>query len=211
MIFLSVIIPAYNEEMRITGTLQKILAYLCTKEYLWEIIVVDDGSIDKTSEAAKGIRKDERLTVMRNPVNRGKGYSVKKGVLASRGDVILFSDADLSTPIEELDKMLPWFKIGYDVVIGSRALPDSMVEVYQPWYRQAMGKIFNVLVRTFVLKGFKDTQCGFKCFTGDAAMKIFGIQRLRHENKRCAYQMDKLPWLQGQHPARFSFHVQRSV
>ncbi|HLA50820.1 MAG TPA: dolichyl-phosphate beta-glucosyltransferase, partial [Thermodesulfobacteriota bacterium] len=123
--------------------------------------------------------RGERLKVITNPINRGKGYSVKRGILVSKGEIVLFSDADLSTPIEELDKMLPWIDDkGYYVVIGSRALPDSIIEVSQPWYRQTMGKIFNLFVRAFVLKGFKDTQCGFKCFKREAALKIFNLQRL---------------------------------
>lgn len=177
MSYLSIIIPAYNEERRIVSTLQKMMDYLSAKDFAWEIILVDDGSIDRTSEVARGMIKDERLTVIKNPVNQGKGYSVKKGVLASNGEVILFSDADLSTDIEELDKMLLWINNGYDIVIGSRALPESIIAVHQPWYRQTMGKIFNLLVRTFILKGFKDTQCGFKCFKRKAAMKVFNLQK----------------------------------
>lgn len=178
MIYLSIIIPAYNEERKIVSTLARVLKYLSTKHYLWEIILVDDDSIDRTSEAARGMIKDERLTVIKNPVNQGKGYSVKKGVLASKGDIILFSDADLSTPIEELDKMLLWFNEGYDIVIGSRALPESSIEIRQLWYREIMGKTFNLLVRTFVLSGFGDTQCGFKCFKREAALKVFNLQKI---------------------------------
>ena len=175
---LSIIIPAYNEEKRIAPTITRIVNYLSTKDYHGEIILVDDGSIDKTSEVARRIVKDNRLTIIKNPVNQGKGYSVKKGILASHGEIVLFSDADLSTPIEELDNMMRWIDKGYDIVIGSRALSDSIVEVSQPWYRKIMGKIFNFLIRTFILKGFKDTQCGFKCFKREAAMQIFPLQKL---------------------------------
>ena len=178
MSYLSIIIPAYNEERRIASTLQRMQDYLSTKDFVWEIILVDDGSIDRTSEVARGMIRDERLTVIKNPINQGKGYSVKKGVLASNGEVILFSDADLSTAIEELDKMLLWINNDYDIVIGSRALPESIIAVNQPWYRQTMGRIFNLLVRTFILKGFKDTQCGFKCFKREAAIKVFNLLQL---------------------------------
>ena len=178
MSYISIIIPAYNEEKRIVSTLQKILDYLTTKDFAWEIILVDDGSIDRTSEIAKGLIKNERLRVIKNPVNQGKGYSVKKGALASNGEIILFSDADLSTPIEELDKMIPWLNEGYDIVIGSRALPESAIEIRQSCYREIMGKTFNLLVRTFVLKGFKDTQCGFKCFKRETALKVFNLQKI---------------------------------
>lgn len=178
MAYLSIIIPAYNEEQRIASTLTKILCHLSAKSYQWEIIVVDDGSTDRTSAIAKEIIKDDNLTVLKNSTNYGKGYSVRKGVLASKGDIILFSDADLSTPIEELDKMLLWIEKGYDIVIGLRALPQSIIEGHQPWYRQTMGKIFNLLVRTFILKGFKDTQCGFKCFKRGTALKVFNLQKI---------------------------------
>lgn len=178
MVYLSIIIPAYNEEKRIGSTLIKMLNYLSAKDYSWEIIVVDDGSTDRTIEKARELIKDERLKVLKNPVNAGKGYSVKQGVLASKGEVILFSDADLSTPIEELDNMLSWIERGCDIVIGSRALPESVIKLSQPWHRQTMGKIFNLIVRAFVLSELKDTQCGFKCFKRETTFKIFNLQRL---------------------------------
>lgn len=176
---LSIIIPAYNEEKRIASSLAKVMVYMSNAYRSWEIILVDDGSVDRTSHVAREVIKDERLTIIKNPVNMGKGYSLKRGVLSSRGDVILLSDADLSTPIEELENMLRWIDKGYDVVIGSRALPDSNVTVPQPRYREMMGKIFNLLVRVFVIRGFKDTQCGFKCFRREPALKIFSLQKIR--------------------------------
>ena len=179
MIYLSIIIPAYNEEKRITSALARVLDYLSTKNYAWEIILVDDGSTDRTTDAARKAVKDKRLKVIKNPINKGKGYSVKKGILASKGEIILFSDADLSTPIEELDKILLWIDEGYNIVIGSRGLADSIIEAPQPWHRQTMGKAFNLLVRLLVLDGFIDTQCGFKCFKRDAAVQVFTLQRLR--------------------------------
>lgn len=176
--YLSIIIPAYNEEKKVADTLVKVKGYLSTKGYPWEIILVDDGSSDRTVEVAREVIKDDGLIIIKNPSNKGKGYSVKRGILTSKGEVMFFLDADLSTPIEELDKMLPWIDKGYDIVIGSRALSDSIIEVPQPWYRETMGKIFNILVRAFVLKGFRDTQYGFKCFKRGAALRVFNLQRL---------------------------------
>jgi dolichyl-phosphate beta-glucosyltransferase len=178
MIYLSIIIPAYNEEKRIKNTLEKILDYLSTRNYTCEIILIDDGSTDRTSDKAREIIKGDRLVIIKNPVNMGKGYSVKNGILSSKGEILLFSDADLSTPIEELDKILLWIEKGYDIVIGSRALPESIIEMPQRWLRHTMGKIFNFLVQVFIINGFKDTQCGFKCFKREAAMRIFELQKL---------------------------------
>lgn len=178
MTYLSVVIPAYNEEDRIGKTIIRIVNYLSAQNYNWEIIIVDDGSSDKTCEVARKTVDDERIRIIRNPVNSGKGFSVKGGMAASKGDIILFSDADLSTPIDELDKILPCMRNGYDVVIGSRALPNSAIEMPQVWYRRIMGKIFNLLVRAFILSSFRDTQCGFKCFKKEAAIQIFSCQRL---------------------------------
>jgi len=175
---LSIIIPAYNEEKRLAGALAKMQDYLSARDYKWEIIVVDDGSADRTSDIAKEVIKGGNLMVIKNPTNCGKGYSVRTGVLASKGNIVLFSDADLSTPIEEFDKMLPCIEKGYDIVIGSRMLPESVIEVRQPRYREIMGKTFNILIRTLGLGRFKDTQCGFKCFRREAALKIFNLQKI---------------------------------
>ena len=181
--YLSVIIPAYNEEERIGGTLAKIYSFLKTKNYDYEVIVVDDGSADKTIQEAQRSRlfKENNLRVIKNRINTGKGFSVKRGILASRGEYVLFSDADLSTPIEELDKLLAYIKEGYDVVIGSRGVIDSDVRVHQPWHREKMGKVFNLFVKSMLFKEFNDTQCGFKVFKGDVArgiakhLKIYGF------------------------------------
>ncbi|MEE9614041.1 MAG: dolichyl-phosphate beta-glucosyltransferase [Thermodesulfobacteriota bacterium] len=178
MCYLSIVIPAYNEEKRLPDTLIKIRDYLNRQDYTWEIIVVDDGSADNTIGAAREALGEEGLTVIGNRTNSGKGWSVRRGMLAAKGEVVLFSDADLSTPIEELDKMLPLIREGCDIVIGSRALPDSDIVVPQPRHRQTMGKIFNLLVRGILLGGFRDTQCGFKCYRGEAARAVFGLQRL---------------------------------
>lgn len=171
---LSIVIPAYNEEKRIGASLEKILGYLKTKLFASEIIVVDDGSRDRTAEvAAAALEGRVPFRIVRLDVNQGKGGAVKAGVLASAGQAILFTDADLSTPIDELDKFLPRLDEGYDVVIGSRALPGCDIRVRQAAPREALGKLFNRLVRLSVMKGCPDTQCGFKAFRRAAAMDLF--------------------------------------
>ncbi len=177
--FLSVVIPAYNEENRIVGTLREIEKFLLGKNYSSEIVVVDDGSKDRTIEVAKKAISKIPLSVLKNEVNSGKGASIKKGMLAARGKYRLFSDADLSTPIEELDKMLPFVQGDYGVAIGSRALRESKLEVRQPFYREMMGRIFNLFVRIIVIGNIKDTQCGFKLFTDEASENVFVAQKLK--------------------------------
>lgn len=183
MIFLSIIVPAYNEEERLGASLEKIHSYLNTKGFKYEVIVVDDGSTDKTDLEAQQSQlfKEGKLSLIRNEINMGKGFSVKRGILASKGDYVLFSDADLSTPIEELEKLFVYIREGYDIIIGSRAMDDSDVRVHQPWQREGMGKTFNFFIRMFLMKDFNDTQCGFKLFKGEivrklaAALKITGF------------------------------------
>lgn len=172
---LSIIIPAYNEEHRIGATLKRILDYFQDKRKSFEILVVDDGSIDHTKEVVNFFLEHypNQVKLLSNPQNRGKGYSIKKGVEAAGGDIILFSDADLSTPIEEIEKLLPYLEKDYDIAIGSRALPGSEIVVHQPWYRESMGKFFNLLVQALVFPGIKDTQCGFKAYRGPVAKKLF--------------------------------------
>jgi dolichyl-phosphate beta-glucosyltransferase len=169
---LSVVIPAYNEARRLPPTLEKVQRHLAGRPH--EILVVDDGSEDGTAEkaAAAGVE------VLRNDGNRGKGYSVRRGMLAARGVHRLMTDADLSTPIEELDRLLGKIDEGFDVVIASRALPGSNVEIRQPWYRENTGRLFNLCVRVLALPGLQDTQCGFKLFTASAAEQAFAAARL---------------------------------
>jgi dolichyl-phosphate beta-glucosyltransferase len=178
LVRLSVIIPTYNKASRIAATLTAVRDYLSRQPYRSEIIVVDDGSDDETPETARAaLAGYPAFRVIRRERNLGKGASVREGVLAASGELVLFSDDDLSTPIEELDKAAAALEAGADVVIGSRAHPESEIRVRQRRPREWMGKAFNVLVRMSVLKGFRDTQCGFKAFRAAAAKDIFS--RLR--------------------------------
>ena len=179
-VLLSVVIPAYNEEERLPLTLQRVCGYLSTRSISFEVIVVDDGSNDRTAAIAEQFFKSQKGgTVLRNCQNEGKGFSVKRGVLQALGKYILFSDADLSTPIEEVDKLLQPISDGYcDIAIASRAHRGSNVAVSQAWYRKLMGKIFNAFVRLLVMRGISDTQCGFKCFKRTVAMAVFQRQHL---------------------------------
>jgi len=175
---LSVVIPTYNKESRIAATLDAVASYLTAKPFDSEIVVVDDGSADRTADAARAALAGRGPSkVIRRERNMGKGASVREGVLAASGGLILFCDDDLSTPIEELDKAVAALDAGADVVIGSRAHPDSEIRVRQRRPREWMGKAFNLLVRLCVLRGFRDTQCGFKAFRAAAAKDIFS--RLR--------------------------------
>lgn len=177
---LSIIIPAYNEESRIGDSLLKLHSFLLTKNYDYEIILVDDGSNDNTiAEAGKSaLAKEGRLKIIRNGRNKGKGFSVRNGIMNSRGRYILFSDADLSTPIEEADNLFYYIKQGYDIVIGSRAVKGSNVKIHQVWYREIMGKTFNLFVKSSLIKEFNDTQCGFKLFKGDIARGIAVLMKI---------------------------------
>ena len=178
---LSIVIPAYNEERRLPATLHTVLAWLdanaCRDA---EVLVVDDGSTDATAAVVE-IRagQEPRLRLVRNPGNRGKGYAIRSGMLAAKGDWILFSDADLSAPIEEFPKLLAAAeKQGAAIAIGSRALDRSLVGVHQSQWRELSGIFFNVIVRLITGLPFADTQCGFKLFRREAARRVFPLQRL---------------------------------
>jgi glycosyltransferase involved in cell wall biosynthesis len=173
---LSIIIPAFNEEKRLPLTLEAVRLFLAQSRWEFtEIVVVDDGSSDRTVEVAQaaGVR------VLKNPGNRGKGYSVRHGMLEGKGDWLLFTDADLSAPIEDLEKL--WSAAeekGAQVAIGSRAIDRSLVGVHQPLLREAGGRLFNVVMRIVTGLPFHDTQCGFKLFERNAAGEIFRRQLL---------------------------------
>jgi glycosyltransferase involved in cell wall biosynthesis len=175
---LSVVIPAYNEESRLPKTLDCIFAYLQARPYRAEVLVVDDGSSDRTSEIVRACgEKYPRLRLVSNGENRGKGFSVRHGMLEARGAIALFSDADLSTPIEEADKLLAALREqGYDAAIGSRAADRSLIEVHQSVIREQAGIFFNRLVRWTMGMEFSDTQCGFKAFRMERARMIFEQQ-----------------------------------
>jgi dolichyl-phosphate beta-glucosyltransferase len=177
---ISIVIPAYNEENRIVATLNKIYNYLKQKQFEFEIIIVDDGSKDKTRQIVENFEKENKeIKLLQHEKNKGKGASVRTGVLIAKGDYILFSDSDLSTPIEELDKLLFWVKEkDYDIAIASRGLPDSQIPVPQPWHRRLTGKMFPIMVRLIVTNQFRDTQCGFKLFKKDASKEIFKEQKI---------------------------------
>lgn len=178
-LLLSVVIPAYNEEKRLPESLKKIKHFLRSQPYSSEIIVVDDGSSDKTLEAAQRELDAFKSKVISNPGNKGKGYSVRNGVLHAGGRYILFSDADLSTPIEEITGFLTDLQEGSaGVVIGSRAIDRSSVEVRQNPFREFMGRTFNFLAQALTFKGIQDSQCGFKAFTRQAAFDLFSRQTL---------------------------------
>lgn len=177
-IYLSVIIPAYNEALRIGPTLDRMIEFLKGRPYLSEIIVADDGSRDDTVSIATKRLSDFPHLILKNQSNHGKGFVVRQAMMAAKGEFLLFSDADLSTPIEEVSSFIQELGRGYDMVIGSRALPDSKVEVHQPFWRETMGRIFNVIARLLSIRGIKDSQCGFKCFKREAAQALFPRQKI---------------------------------
>lgn len=178
---LSVVIPAYNEATRLPATLETVTGYLagCGMEFA-EILVVDDGSTDGTAEQAEAFASGHlNVRVLRNPGNRGKGYAVRHGMLEARGEWRLFTDADLSSPMEELEALWKAVHATHaDVAIGSRALNRSLIFAHQPAYREMAGKFFNFVMRMAVGLPFQDTQCGFKLFSRDAAETAFARQRL---------------------------------
>ena len=176
---LSIIIPSYNEEARLPATLEHISDYIQKSGRATEVIVVDDGSTDKTSAVAVSFRdKLPTIRVLSNSVNRGKGYSVRRGMLEAKGNIVLFTDADLSAPIEEADKLLAPIASGNDVAIGSRALDRSLISTHQSLFREFAGIIFNKVVRLCLRLPFVDTQCGFKAFRRERCHIIFEQQRI---------------------------------
>ena len=176
---ISVVVPAYNEARRILPSLEQIFPYMEAHHPDYEVVLVDDGSTDETAALVRrhfGQRPQLRLVAYGG--NRGKGFAVRYGAEQATGDLVLFSDADLSTPIEELDKLLPLIERGNDLVMGSRAHPDADIRIRQPFYREYGGKLFNLLIRLLLLREFHDTQCGFKLFRRTALLPILRRQRV---------------------------------
>ncbi len=175
----SIVIPAYNEAARIGATLERVLSYVHAQGWDAEIIVINDGSRDNTAEIVQSFAaKDPTLRLIDNPGNHGKGYSVRTGMLHARGRIVLFSDADLSSPIEESLKLFAALESGADIAIGSRWLRAELQTQRQPLHRQLFGRIFNILLRVTLGLQFADTQCGFKAFKRAAAQAIFPWQRI---------------------------------
>lgn len=180
--YLSVIIPAYNEEKTIADTARKVLDYLKKQPYSFEILIVSDGSKDNTSEIIKKEFVNEpSVSVIDRKENRGKGYTVREGMLSVKGKIRLFMDADNATDISHFDLMKPLFDKGYDVVIGSRDGKDASgakQAVSQPWYKRLLGNLGNLFIQMFAVSGIWDTQCGFKAFTKEAVEKIFKYSKI---------------------------------
>ena len=175
---LSIVIPSFNEEKRLPATLQRIAEYVRASGRTAEVLVVDDGSTDRTAEVAARFQTQiENLRVISNGRNRGKGYSVRHGSLEARGEIVLFTDADLSAPIEEADKLLTNLA-GYDVAIGSRAVNRALIEVHESRFRELAGIVFNWIVRIILRLPFVDTQCGFKAFRREKCKIIFEQQTI---------------------------------
>ncbi|MGC2182387.1 MAG: dolichyl-phosphate beta-glucosyltransferase [Terriglobales bacterium] len=199
----SIIIPAYNEGMRVSATLERVLAYVAERGWDAEVIAVNDGSRDNTAEIIRGFAdKNSRLRLLENPGNRGKGYSVRNGMSHAQGEILLFSDADLSSPIEEAEKLFAAIAAGADVAIGSRWLRSDLQTQRQPFYRQLFGRTFNLMLRLTLGLTFKDTQCGFKAFTRRAADAIFPLQtierwgfdpELLYLAKQFGFRVDEVP------------------
>jgi dolichyl-phosphate beta-glucosyltransferase len=224
---ISVIIPAYNEAVRISSTLTRMDEYLRGRFRDFELIVVNDGSSDNTEDVVRSAMTTiPSIKYAGYEKNRGKGYAIRRGIALSRGDIVLISDADLSTPIEEVEKLLLRYQGGYDVVIGSRGLEESSIMVRQPWWREFMGKTFNRLVRMLLLTEFRDTQCGFKLFNGAIARELFGrttIDRFAYDveilslGMKAGYRISEVPvqWFNSPgsrvRPLRDSFQMAKDL
>lgn len=175
----TIVIPAYNEGARISNSLDHILAFSAQQNWAVEILVINDGSRDNTAEIVRNYsRKNANVRLLENPGNRGKGYSVRNGVLNARGEMILFTDADLSSPIEEAPKLFEALRQGADMAIGSRWLQVELQNKRQPIHRQVFGRIFNLLLRVTLGLPYKDTQCGFKAFPRSVGQAVFSRQKI---------------------------------
>ena len=170
--------PAYDEEARIGATLERLRAYLSGQERTWSVLVVSDGSRDRTASVVEEFcSENPGFSLLAHPENRGKGHAVRSGMLQLQADYLLFSDADLATPIEEVEKLFAALGPA-EVAIGSRPLKESRLEIRQPWYREALGRAFNLAVQLLAVPGIHDTQCGFKLFTLESAQAVFSRCRL---------------------------------
>jgi dolichyl-phosphate beta-glucosyltransferase len=183
MPLLSIVIPAYNEEQRLGKTLAETFDYLAAQDYTSEIIVVDDGSQDRTVEIANGFqtraREKTKLIVLQNPGNRGKGYAVRNGMMHANGEIHLFFDADLATPLDQIPKVVqPLLQGEYDVIFGSRALSEAVIQVEQSYLRQLRGRAGNIIIRILTGMDIKDTQCGFKAFRRQTSQAVFPLQQI---------------------------------
>ncbi len=210
---LSVVIPIYNEEKTILDALERIEAYRAVKGQSWEIIVADDGSTDRTAALVKEFIRSRALSHVRlisYDHNRGKGHAARIGMTAATAENVLMTDVDLSTPIKEVDKLVNELERGADVAIGSRAKRARGADVRQSFKRALSGRIFNLIVKLFVLRGLDDTQCGFKCFRRKAALDLFGAQKLDgfsfdvevlYLARKKGYRIAEVPvmWSQGEH------------
>lgn len=175
----SIVIPAYNERARIIATLDAVVSCVRSNGWNAEVIVVNDGSTDETADLVRdfGCQAPE-VKLMENPSNRGKGYSVRNGLIHAQGEIVMFTDADLSAPMEEADRLFAAIAEGADIAIGSRWLETSRQTHRQPLYRQVFGRLFNALTRAVMRLPYADTQCGFKAFTREAAQTVFQLQTI---------------------------------
>lgn len=174
--YISVVIPVYNEEKRIKN-LQQIISYLKKQKYLWEVVLINDGSNDKTLDKLNQLKKRRNFTIISYNENRGKGFAVKTGMLSAKGKYRVFLDIDLSTPITELDKLLPYLN-KYDIVIGSRKMKESNIVTRQSLTREVMGRMFTLLSQKVLQINVSDFTCGFKCFSSKAVKKTFSKQTI---------------------------------
>jgi glycosyltransferase involved in cell wall biosynthesis len=176
---LSIVIPAYNESARIDNALERVMSCVAERGWDAEVLVVDDGSKDDTAAIVqRWMTTHPRLHMVQNPGNKGKGYSVRNGLLQAAGEIVMFTDADLSAPMEEAERLMAALADGADVAIGSRWMDKTRQTIHQPLYRQFFGRCFNWITRTVMGLPFKDTQCGFKAFKRSAAQVIFRLQTI---------------------------------
>ena len=201
--YLSVIIPAYNESKRLSLTLMDINKHLSQADFSYEILIVNDGSKDSTAEIAERFTHlIKNLRVIDNKENHGKGWVVRQGMLKAKGEIRLFTDADNSTSVDQFSKMIPYFKDGYQVVIGSRDVKGAQLVPPQPWYKGLAGDMGNLVIQALLLRGMWDTQCGFKAFTAEAAEKIFPLAKIDRWSfdveilslaKKLSYKIKEIP------------------